>query len=186
MRNPVFSRTIDDLWSNRWHQLFKSTWLAFPFRPIRILTVRSLSKTAKNSKSIAFVLASVSVFVASGLMHEYVIAANMGWPIYSRFYMGEQCIFFVGHGIAAFLENVIKMTIAPKLPKAFKESILCRALQHTWTIIFGYYTFYYIMKGFMTWGFHHDNPLVFSRPWIYEQVHSHPAVLPYIGSNVPF
>ncbi|GAA5803980.1 hypothetical protein HPULCUR_009465 [Helicostylum pulchrum] len=186
MVSPIISSSLDNLWSFRWHQLFKSTWLAFPFRPVRILTDRLLTKKVKNSKSIAFVLASVAVFVASALMHEYVIAANMGWPIYSRFYMGEQVIFFVGHGLGAMVENMIKMSVAKKLPKSFTESVWCKALQHIWVIVFGYLSFIYIMRGFMTWGFHHDTPLTFTRPWLNELIRSNPALLPYVGGNVPF
>lgn len=184
MINPILSSSLDDLWSYRWHSLFKSTWLSFPFRPVRILTVRFLTKKVKNPKPIAFLLASISVFVASALMHEYVVAANLGWPIYNRFFKGEQCIFFVGHGVGVFFENLVKIIVAPKLSKEFKESALCRALRHLWVVAFGYFTFYYIMNGFLSWGFHYDNPLTFTKPYLYEYVRAHPAVQPYFGSLV--
>lgn len=184
MINPVLSTSLDDLWSHRWHQLFKSTWLAFPFRPVRILTVRFLAKKVKNPKSIAFLLASISVFVASAFMHEYVIAANMGWPIYNRFFKGEQCVFFIGHGLGVFFEHVVQSTVARKLPKQFKESMWCSLLLRIWTIGFGYFTFYYIMNGFLTWGFHYDNPLKVIQPIILEHVRARPALLPYFGSLV--
>jgi hypothetical protein len=184
MINPVLSTSLDDLWSHRWHQLFKSTWLAFPFRPVRILTMRLFTKRVKNPKPIAFLLASISVFVTSALMHEYVIAANMDWPIYNRFYKGEQCVFFIGHGFGVLLEHVIKSTVAPKLSKQFKKSQWCLLLQRVWTVIFGYFSFYYIMNGFMTWGFHLDNPLKFTKPFILEHVRARPALLAYFGSQV--
>lgn len=184
MINPVLSTSLDDLWSHRWHQLFKSTWLSFPFRPVRILAVRFLTKKVKNAKAIGFLLASVSVFVASAFMHEYVIAANMGWPIYNRFFRGEQCIFFVGHGLGVFFEHMVEAVIAPKLPKGFRDSMWCTLLQRAWTVMFGYYTFYYIMNGFLTWGFQYDNPLEFTKPFIYDYVRAHPALLSYFGSRV--
>lgn len=184
MINPVLSTSLDDLWSHRWHQLFKSTWLSFPFRPVRILTVRFLTKKVKNAKAIGFLLASISVFVASAFMHEYVIAANMGWPIYNRFFRGEQCIFFVGHGLGVFFEHMVEAVIAPKLPKGFRYSMWCTLLQRAWTVMFGYYTFYYIMNGFLTWGFQYDNPLEFTKPFVYDYVRAHPALLSYFGSHV--
>lgn len=182
MINPVLSTSLDDLWSHRWHQAFKSTWLAFPFRPVRILTMRLLTKRVKNPKPIAFLLASICVFVASALMHEYVIAANMGWPVYNRFYKGEQCIFFIGHGLGVFLEHLVKILVAPKLSKEFKESQACQLLQRAWTVIFGYLSFYYIMNGFMMWGFHLDNPLKLTKPFIMDYVRTRPHLFAYFGS----
>lgn len=184
MVNPVLSYSLDDLWSHRWHQLFKSTWLAFPFRPVRILVERALTKRVKNAKAIAFLLASISVFAASALMHEYVIAANMGLPIYKRVFAGEQCIFFVGHGIGVFFEHLVHMMVIPKLPKKFKHSILYKAMGHLWTILFGYVTFYWIANGFLSWGFQFDNPLEFTKPYIVDFVQAHPRILANWGSHV--
>lgn len=184
MINPILSSSLDELWSHRWHQLFKSTWLAFPFRPVRILVERALTKRIKHAKSIAFLLASISVFAASALMHEYVIAANMGLPIYKRVFAGEQCIFFVGHGIGVFFEHLVHMLIIPRLPKSFRESMLYEVLGHVWTATFGYLTFYWIANGFMSWGFQFDNPLTFTKPFITEFAQAHPRLLANWGSHV--
>ncbi|KAI9480900.1 MAG: hypothetical protein EXX96DRAFT_564649 [Benjaminiella poitrasii] len=183
---PILSNSLDDLWSYRWHQLFKTTWLAFPFRPVRILTERALTKrvSSKTAKSIAFLFASISVFVASAFMHEYVIAANMGWPIYNRFFRGEQCIFFISHGFGAFFENLIKLYVAPKLSPQFRKSVACKAIQRAWTALFGYFTFYYIMNGFLTWGFHFDNPCQYTKPFVAKFVYAHPKVHSYFGSQI--
>ncbi|CAO0793366.1 unnamed protein product [Mucor circinelloides] len=184
MINPIMSYSLDELWSHRWHQLFKSTWLAFPFRPVRILVERALNKRVKHARSIAFLLASISVFAASALMHEYVIAANIGLPIYKRVFAGEQCIFFVGHGIGVFFEHLVHMLIIPKLPKSFKESMLYEILGHVWTATFGYLTFYWIANGFMSWGFQFDNPLTFTKPYIVNFAQAHPRLLAHWGSHI--
>jgi hypothetical protein len=184
MIHPLFSSSLDDLWSNRWHSLFKSTWLAFPFRPVRILTMRALTKRVKNPKPIAFLFSSISVFIASALMHEYVIAANMGLSIYNREFRGEQCIFFIGHGFGVMLEHVVKMAVVPKLSTSFKKSAWCHFLQHAWVFAFAYFTFYYIMNGFMCWGFQFDNPIEFMKPYILNQVVSRPALRSHFGSHI--
>ena len=158
--------------------------MAFPFRPVRILTTRFLNKKVKGSKSIAFLAATVSVFVASAMMHEYVIAANMGWPIYNHFFKGEQCVFFIGHGLGVFFENLVISLIAPRLSDQFKSSVWCTAIRRAWVVTFSYFSFYYIMHGFLTWGFQYDNPLKFTQPFVYEFVRAHPVLLPYFGSLV--
>lgn len=185
MIHPILSTTLDDLWSTRWHQLFKSTWLAFPFRPVRILTIRLLTKRVKNPKAIGFIIASIAVFVASAGMHEYVIAANMGLPIYNRVFKGEQFIFFFSHGLGVFIEHVIELIVAPKLSKEFKDSMVCYLIKRAWTITFGYYTFYYIFNGFISWGFQFDSPFTFTQPWILDQVRAYPILRDFIGTNVP-
>ncbi|KAI7906631.1 uncharacterized protein BX663DRAFT_497151 [Cokeromyces recurvatus] len=186
MRHPIVSHSLDDLWSYRWHQLFKTTWLAFPFRPVRILTQRALAKRVSNdtSRSVAFLLASISVFFASAFMHEYIVAANLGWPIFNRYFKGQQCIFFISHGVGAFFENLIKLYVAPRLSPQFKNSLACRVIQHTWTILFGYFTFYYIMNGFLSWGFHFDNPCQLTKPFVAKFVYAHPRLHSYFGSQI--
>lgn len=173
MINPVFSQSLEDLWSTRWHQLFKTTWLAFPFRPVRILALRFLTKRTKHARNIAFLLATISVFAASGLMHEYVIAANLGWSLYQHFFIGEQCVFFMLHGLGVLLEHIIGL-----------EKMKFRALKHAWVVIFGYFTFYYIMNGFLTWGFQFDNFLTFTKPYIIQFAKTHPPLISYFGSHL--
>ncbi|KAI8640289.1 hypothetical protein BD408DRAFT_390894 [Parasitella parasitica] len=184
MLNPLKSQSLDELWSLRWHQFFKSTWLAFPFRPVRVLVERALTKRVRNAKAVAFLLASISVFAASAFMHEYVIAANVGLPIYKRVFAGEQCIFFIGHGLGVFFEHVVQMMVIAKLPKSFQNSALHGALGRLWTLAFGYATFYYIANGFVSWGFQCDIPLAFSKPYIADFVQSHPRLLAVWGSRI--
>lgn len=184
MIQPLFSRSLDDLWSHRWHGLFKATWIAFPFRPVRILTTRALAKRVRDPRPIVFLLSSLSVFAASALMHEYVIAANMGLSIYNREFRGEQCVFFIGHGCGVIIEHLFKMIVAPKLSTSFKRSPLCRLLQHVWVVSFVYFTYYYIMHGFLSWGFQFDNPLKYIKPHILEMVATRPALQAYFGSHV--
>ncbi|CEP06826.1 hypothetical protein [Parasitella parasitica] len=185
MLNPLGSQSLDELWSYRWHQLFKSTWLAFPFRPVRILVERALTKRVKGvARPVAFLLASISVFAASAFMHEYVVAANVGLPIYKRVFAGEQCIFFIGHGLGVTFEHLVHILVIPRLPKSFQNSVLYNLLGRLWTLVFGYATFFYIANGFVSWGFQCDIPLAFSKPYIADFVHAHPRLLTVWGSRI--
>ncbi|KAI8367267.1 hypothetical protein BD560DRAFT_399749 [Blakeslea trispora] len=183
MKNPILSSSLQELWSERWHWLFKSTWLAMPFRPTRIITMRFLTKRIKHPKQVAFVAAFVSVFVASAFMHEYVVAANVGLPVYWSMFKGEQCMFFIGHGLAVLFEQLIQQAVLPKLPHKLQNSIWLSILGRIWTALFGFFTFHYIAHGFLTWGFQFDNPFQLSKPFIRECVYSHPALLAHFGSH---
>ncbi|KAI8365836.1 hypothetical protein EDC96DRAFT_508989 [Choanephora cucurbitarum] len=183
MRNPILSHSLQDLWSDRWHWLFKSTWLTMPFRPTRIITMRLLTKRVKHPKPIAFVAAFLSVFAASAFMHEYVVATNVGWHTYSTKFKGEQCVFFIGHGLGVLFEQMVCRMIVPKLPKKLQESSWMSVLGHIWTALFGFFTFHYIAHGFLSWGFQFDNPFQFTKPFVREYVYSHPALLAHFGSH---
>ncbi|RCI03284.1 hypothetical protein CU098_002929 [Rhizopus stolonifer] len=180
MKNPILANSLNDLWSHRWHQLFKTTWLTLPFRPVRLLLMRLLTKLIKNPKPIAFMAASLSVFVASAFMHEYAVAANLGWRLYSRVFKGEQCIFFIGHGIAVIIEQFIKTML---IPSQLKRSSWMQLSGHVWTAAVGYVSFYYIAHGFLSWGFQFDNPITFMQPYIKHYVYAHPILHSYFGSR---
>lgn len=183
--NPILSSTLTDLWSVRWHRLFKSTWIAFPFRPVYIMSERYLTKKVNNPKSIAFTLASIAVFFASGFLHEYMVACNVGWPLYRRFFMGQETIFFVVHGCGVLIERAFQATIAARLPSKLKDSaVLCRMVKFVWVSMFGYFTFYYFINGFLQWGFHLDNPVIFTQPYMIQFAKAHPLLLSYFGSLV--
>lgn len=182
--NPILASSLDDLWSVRWHRLFKSTWIAFPFRPTYILTERFFTKKVKNPKAIAFALGSISVFVASGFMHEYMVACNIGWPIYRRFFMGQQVFFFGIHGVGVFVEHLLQKLVKPRLSKELTQIVNNPILRFIVMSIFGYFTFYYFINGFIEWGFHLDNPITFSKPYMVQFAKAHPPLISYFGSLV--
>ncbi|KAI7894131.1 uncharacterized protein EV154DRAFT_415510 [Mucor mucedo] len=103
---------------------------------------------------------------------------------YSSVFMGEQCIFFLGHGLGVFFEHVVELVVAPKLSKEFKDSFACYLIKRIWTMAFGYYTFYYIFNGFMAWGFQFDSPLTFSQPAIIKLVQTFPVLRDFVGTNI--
>lgn len=184
MEDPILSSSLDEVWSFRWHQLFKSTWLAFPFRPVRLLTQRLLAKRTKSYVGISIFMGSVAVFFISGLMHEYMILCNVGWPVYRRLFIGQQTFFFTIHGCGVIFEKIVKSLSQRYLPPKIYNSLAVRVLQHLWVLIFGIAFFTKFMEGFSYWGVYNHHPFQFSRPYIYDYVKSHPQLLPYFGSNV--
>ncbi|KAI8081609.1 uncharacterized protein BX664DRAFT_340815 [Halteromyces radiatus] len=182
MDHPILSPSLDEVWSYRWHQLFKSSWLAFPFRPTRLLTQRILAKRTKNYVGVSILMASISVFIISGLMHEYMILCNVGWPVYRDVFVGQQTFFFTIHGIGVIFERVVRTIAKNTLPSSIYNSMAIRVLQHIWVLTFGVAFFTYFMEGFSYWGVYNGQPFQFSRPIIYQYVKSHPALQPYFGS----
>lgn len=182
MDHPLLSPSLTEVWSHRWHHLFKSSWLAFPFRPTRLVTQRLLAKRTKNYVGISILMASISVFVTSGLMHEYMILCNVGLPTYRQLFIGQQALFFTLHGIGVIFEGVVNAIAKRVLPPSVYNSMAVRVLQHVWVLAFGIAFFTHFMEGFAYWGVYNGQPFQFSRPYIYDFVRTHPAVQPYFGS----
>jgi uncharacterized protein (DUF486 family) len=182
MDHPIMSPSLGEVWSHRWHHLFKSSWLAFPFRPTRLLTQRLLAKHTRNYVGISILMASISVFVISGLMHEYMIFCNVGWPVYRTVFAGQQVFFFTMHGIGVIFEGLVQSVAKRVLPPSVYNSAAVRVLQHVWVLAFGVAFFTYFMEGFAYWGVYNGHPFQFSRPVIYDFVKAHPSIQPYFGS----
>lgn len=184
MLHPIISSSLDDLWSKRWHALFKSTWLAFPFRPVRILSERILAKRVKNPKQVSYILGSLSVFIISSMMHEYIIACSLGLTLYKRVFMGEQFAFFMSQGVGVLIEHLISLLIVPHLPKAITKSYLARFLCHVWVGLVGFYTFPFILHGFIAYEMHLDNPVTFLNPYVIQFLRQYPSIHGLFGSRL--
>ncbi|KAI9320488.1 hypothetical protein BX666DRAFT_2024142 [Dichotomocladium elegans] len=181
MVNPVMATSLDDLWSYRWHQLLRSSWVAFGYRPIRYITQHILPKSIKNPVPISLVTGSLAVFVVSGGMHEYMIYCNVGWSIYRRFFMGQQLAFFFIHGFGMTVERLVRKPLGQLLSKK-DHPVLVRCLQHIWVVSWAYCTFPLFMNGFGYWGLWHGNPFQLTNPYVMEILHTYPALRPFCGS----
>ncbi|CAO3619639.1 unnamed protein product [Cunninghamella blakesleeana] len=184
MEDVILSSSIGEVWSSRWHQLFKSTWMPLPFRPIRDLTQRILIKSTKHYIIISLYMGTIAVFVISGLMHEYMILCNVGWPIFYKLFIGKQTIFFTLHGCGVVLEKMIKSLSQRYLPAKVYNSLPVRIIKHIWVLFFGIIFYTKFIEGFSYWGVLNHQPFQFSRPYIYDFVKSHPQLLSYFGSNI--
>ncbi|ORX45839.1 hypothetical protein DM01DRAFT_1339790 [Hesseltinella vesiculosa] len=104
---PIFDRpwlahSPYELWSKRWHQMFRGGFMKLAYQP-----VRSLFRSKKYAALGRF-LAAMAVFLASGLMHEYVLVSMVGPSrlAYQQFYksiLGQQVLFFLLQGLSTIL-----------------------------------------------------------------------------------
>lgn len=182
MKNPIIASSLDELWSDRWHQLLRSSWVAFAFRPTRFVAQRALAKHIKDPMPIVLLLSVASVFAISGLMHEYIIYANVGWSVYRRFFVGQQFCFFYAHGLATVFERVFRKVAKRVLPPALYNSIFARLVQHAWVVLFAYYTFPTFLDGFAYWGLWLDNPFQNTKPYVWQFLRTIPEARAFCGS----
>lgn len=168
MEYPMFASSMDDLWSHRWHQLMKPIWLAIPFRPVRMLL-------AGFSDDLARIMATLSVFFVSGLMHEYLVLCGAGWSAYRRLFMGQQCAFFMSHGLCVVFEKWIQ--------QRYRRRIDGSLLGYVWVIGFSFYTFPWFLNGFAYWNLWHIIPYNALTPYLMENFwRKYPALKPFCGS----
>ncbi|KAI8140046.1 hypothetical protein BJV82DRAFT_672142 [Fennellomyces sp. T-0311] len=183
MMNPLMSKSLEELWSVRWHQLMHTSWVAFAFRPSRYITQRLLAKTVKNPLPIALLVGSLSVFFVSGMMHEYIIYANLGWSVYSRLFIGQQVFYFYIHGVGLTVEKIISAISKRVLPPKIRESwFVTQVVQRLWITAFSAITFPYFMDGFGYWALWNDNPFTFSTPYVKQLIQLIPNGPNYCGS----
>ncbi|KAI8637594.1 hypothetical protein BD408DRAFT_424313 [Parasitella parasitica] len=147
MEFPICATSLGDIWSFRWHQSLKPTWLNLPFQEVRILMERLLTKYhVKNARRLGIMVAALSVFMISGLLHEYLVYVNVGLASYKSTFIGQEMCFFSIHGIAVMLEKFVA--------KAFKgqswvNSSIMIWLRRAWTLGFACYTFPLFLRGFI-------------------------------------
>ncbi|KAF7727193.1 hypothetical protein EC973_007891 [Apophysomyces ossiformis] len=183
MADPIVSNSLDELWSRRWHQLLRSTWLAMPFRPVRLLGQRWLAKKTRNPLPLAVMMASLSVFAISGLMHEYLILCNVGWTMYSGFFIGQQQLFFSIHGMCVAIEKIIYKASRRTFPLSYLHGVfVTQVLQRLWVVAIGYYLFPQFLTGFVHWGVHLDNPFQVWRPFVLDALHQVSHARDFCGS----
>jgi hypothetical protein len=172
MNHPVLADSLTDFWSCRWHQLMKSTWVAFPYRPTYRFADRALTKYTTYHAIIARALGVLSVFAASGLMHEYVVLTFSGWTRYTSSFVGQQVSFFLLNGLAMMVDQ----SVLTALPSA------CRRLAFLAFLCFiGPLFFSSIFEGGVVDG--RCSP-PFSNHAVYAFVKAHPSLQPYFGHHL--
>ncbi|KAI7848839.1 hypothetical protein BDC45DRAFT_522089 [Circinella umbellata] len=176
MKNPLFfSNSLEQFWSDRWHQFLHTSCVAFGFRPTRYITQRALDKmTIKTPLPISMLFGTLSVFVMSGMMHEYIVYSNIGWSSY-KFFIGQQMFFFSMHGLAVVFERLIGAIAPEYLSASIRESFFVKhVLQRVWGVTFMYLLLRYFVNGFAYWGLWADFPFMFTKPYVLQFFHSIP------------
>lgn len=109
---PWMTRSVYDLWSRRWHQIFRPGFHQVAYNPIR-------RQFGEKNKVIGRIAGSIAVFMCSGLMHDYIMIAMLGYSNYKTpGALGYQTLFFLLQGIA----TIVSLT-SPKLPAWFARTL---------------------------------------------------------------
>ncbi|SAL95985.1 hypothetical protein [Absidia glauca] len=164
--------SLTDFWSCRWHQLMKSTWTAFPYRPTYRAMDRALTKYTTHHATIARAFGVLSVFAASGLMHEFTVLAFSGWTLYTTTFVGQQMLFFLVNGLATIVDQSMLMT----LPNVCRRLVMIAFLYFTAPLFFSS-----IFEGGVIDG--HSSP-PYSNQSMYAFVKAHPSLQPYFGPHL--
>lgn len=99
------ARSVYDLWSRRWHQIFRPGFYQIAYRPVR-------SIFREKHKTVGRIAGTIAVFVCSGLMHDYIILSILGYSNYNKpGIFGYQTLFFVLQGLATLVSM-----LSPRLP----------------------------------------------------------------------
>ncbi|KAI7853179.1 hypothetical protein BDC45DRAFT_484247 [Circinella umbellata] len=191
MNYPVMATSCNDVWNHRWHQLFRSIWVAVPFRPVLLLLGKmndnnndETTQEQKNEKTSPtrsstthIAMATLSVFFVSGLMHEYLVLCGAGIQVYWNTFIGQECLFFALHGCAVCLERLVQ----PYLK--VKEGFVAEALKRIWVVWFSFRVFPLFLNGFAFWELWNANPFNAFTPYFLDNVwRKYPILREFCGS----
>jgi hypothetical protein len=181
MNYPLLSTSLEDVWSRRWHRVLRPAWIASAFKPVYYI-VDKWTEKSPNGKKLAMSLASMAVFVVSGLTHEYSVLCNAGWKVYKQSYIGDQMIFFGIHGVLVVLEKTAGFLYKQFLPKSVTNSPLVRVLLNLYVILVATLTFPYFINGFAHWGLWRLDEVTPLEPAVRQFLASTPYLRQYCGS----
>ncbi|CEP19368.1 hypothetical protein [Parasitella parasitica] len=115
---PWLTRSVYDLWSHRWHQIFRPGFYQVAYNPVRRLF-------GKEHKRVGRIAGTIAVFACSGLMHDYIILAAIGPSNYNQpGIIGFQTLFFLLQALASLVS-----VMSPRLP-----TWLARTLTWFWVL----------------------------------------------------
>ncbi|KAI7899436.1 membrane bound O-acyl transferase family-domain-containing protein [Cokeromyces recurvatus] len=131
---PWLTRSVYDLWSRRWHQIFRPGFHQIAYNPIRRLF-------GKEHKVLGRLIGTIAVFACSGAMHDYIMLVMLGYSNWKAPGMlGYQTLFFFLQSLATIVS-----AISPKLP-----SWLARTLTWLWVL----YTAPFFVEPYIRIGLH--------------------------------
>jgi hypothetical protein len=134
---PWLTRSVYDLWSHRWHQIFRIGFYQVAYLPVRNLFGK------KNMALVGRIMGSLAVFMCSGLMHDYIILSMLGYSNWRRSgILGYQTLFFMLQGFASIIS-----VVSPRLP-----TVLSRTLTWIWVL----YTAPLFVEPYIRVGLHYE------------------------------
>lgn len=139
---PWLAHSAYNLWSARWHQIFRPGFIKLAYQPVRSLC---------PSKEYGRVAATMAVFVASGLLHDYILVTMMGYSAIQTFagMLGQQTMFFILQGVATVVS-------APGTPWSRLWSWMPTWLARLLTLVWIIYTAPIFVDPFLRIGLHKE------------------------------
>lgn len=183
MNYPFLSISLEDLWSHRWHRIFRAAWVSSAFKPV-YYSIRQITNKSPKFKHLAIGLANLAVFVASGITHEYIVLCNAGWTLYTQRYMGQEMTFFVLHGVLVVVEKTMAFFLEPMLPTSVVQSPIVKLARHVYVIYISYITFPWFINSFAPWGLFKLPSFTPLGPVLDDYLAATPYLLQYCGSLV--
>ncbi|KAI8149493.1 membrane bound O-acyl transferase family-domain-containing protein [Fennellomyces sp. T-0311] len=94
---PWLATSVHELWSRRWHQIFRWAFQGLVYDPVRAMF--------PTNKKLGRVLGTLAVFAVSGGMHDYILMAMFGYHDYASRpgIGGYQTLFFLLQGAATVI-----------------------------------------------------------------------------------
>ncbi|KAI8968953.1 hypothetical protein BDF20DRAFT_892461 [Mycotypha africana] len=179
MEFPLCATSLGDIWSFRWHQALKPTWRNLPFAEVRILSERVFRKCGiKSFKRLGIMAAALSVFMISGVLHEYLVYVNAGLKEY-RLLRGEEMAFFTIHGVAVMVEKFVSKACGNQ---PWTKSQLVMILRRVWTLGFACLTIPLFLRGFMVINSWYSGAFTPFEPQILGIMHQIPGMHRLCGS----
>ncbi|KAI9483553.1 MAG: membrane bound O-acyl transferase family-domain-containing protein [Benjaminiella poitrasii] len=115
---PWLTRSVYDLWSCRWHQIFRPGFHQIAYNPIRRLF-------GKKHRILGRLIGTIAVFACSGAMHDYIMLSMLGYSNWrAPGMLGYQTLFFFLQSLATIVS-----AMSPKLPPW-----LARTLTWVWVL----------------------------------------------------
>ncbi|KAI8600041.1 hypothetical protein EDD21DRAFT_378198 [Dissophora ornata] len=108
---PGFATSSAEFW-RQWHHLFQYIWVDLGFKPVHHVLKKYVTPRVSNRKLVQaaeMALPVMGVFLMSGLMHEYIVAAL--W--HER--PGPMTAFFLIQGVATIMSKVLQTTVGQKI-----------------------------------------------------------------------
>ncbi|KAL1921124.1 uncharacterized protein VTP21DRAFT_10840 [Calcarisporiella thermophila] len=138
---PWAATSLTDFWSVRWHQSFRSGFMGVGWYPLRrLVRERMIPYFGKNSgfHALELLLPTLGVFIASGLLHEYVTLTH---PHARRPWL--MVVFFILHGLGVAVEKTIGGFLKRRITWLNREDnrMLLSVIGWLWTSAFLLATF---------------------------------------------
>ncbi|KAI8082699.1 uncharacterized protein BX664DRAFT_338878 [Halteromyces radiatus] len=105
---PWLAHSAHNLWSCRWHQLLRPGFKKLVYDPVRSLfPEEKANNTSIMGVCMGRIAAIMAVFLASGLLHDYILLARVGLSAIRSYpgMLGQQTIFFLLQGVATVISS---------------------------------------------------------------------------------